>query len=252
MSHLEEQSFEESSSDESSSLESIKDLDEEESEPNVDVDVDVDIDDDDEGERECKCKGECKCVDEDEDEPMIGGADDEHSDFDEEDDDDEKEDIQKIKKNNESQKPTMLYDDNEDDDDDDDDDEEDESYLKKFDKDMRKNYLVDFHPEVLVNNYSEIQTLSQVVRNENGIIVDDFHRTIPFLTKYEKTRIIGQRAKQINSGSKPYVKINSNVIDGYLIAQTELADKKLPFIIRRPLPNGGSEFWKIEDLQIIH
>jgi DNA-directed RNA polymerase subunit K/omega len=40
-------------------------------------------------------------------------------------------------------------------------------------------------------------------------------------------------------------------MDGYVIAQKELEDKKIPFIIRRPLPNGGSEFWRLNDLQII-
>lgn len=132
--------------------------------------------------------------------------------------------------------------------------DDDEDYLQKFDKEIRKNYLVDFHPESLINNYSEIQALTQIVRdNKTGIIVDDLHKTIPFLTKYEKTRILGQRAKQINSGAKPYIQLGADehIIDGYLIAQTELKLKRLPFIIRRPLPNGGSEYWKLSDLQLI-
>ena len=47
-----------------------------------------------------------------------------------------------------------------------------------------------------------------------------------------KTRILGQRAKQLNSGNKPFVSVPKNVMDGYLIAQEELMQKKLPFIIR--------------------
>jgi DNA-directed RNA polymerase I, II, and III subunit RPABC2 len=138
----------------------------------------------------------------------------------------------------------------------DDETDDDEDYLKKFDKEIRKNYLIDFHPEALINNYSEIQSLTQIIRdNRTGIIVDDLHKTIPFLTKYEKTRILGQRAKQINSGAKPYINIDNDeqqpIIDGYLIAQKELELKRLPFIIRRPLPNGGSEYWKLSDLQLI-
>ena len=132
--------------------------------------------------------------------------------------------------------------------------EEAEGYLKKFDKELRKNYLVDFHPEILSHNNIEIQTLSEVIRDpKSGIIIDDLHKTIPFMTKYEKTRILGIRAKQIDSGSKPFIR-NSNptLIDGYAIAQKELENKLIPFIIRRPLPNGGSEFWKIKDLQMIH
>ena len=91
----------------------------------------------------------------------------------------------------------------------------------------------------------------RVQRNKDNIIVDDLHKTIPMLTKYEKTRILGQRAKQINDGATPFVKIPENVIDGYLIAIRELEEKKIPFIIRRPLPNRGSEYWMVEDLEIV-
>jgi DNA-directed RNA polymerase subunit K/omega len=132
-----------------------------------------------------------------------------------------------------------------------DDDDDDESKLKKFDKDLREDYLVNFHPESLIQNYDEIYNLARVVRDANGVIVDSLHRTLPMMTKYEKTRILGQRAKQINDGATPFVKIPENVIDGYLIAIKELEEKKIPFIIRRPLPNRGSEYWMVEDLEIV-
>jgi DNA-directed RNA polymerase I, II, and III subunit RPABC2 len=77
------------------------------------------------------------------------------------------------------------------------------------------------------------------------------HRTVPFLTKYERTRIIGQRAKQINSGSKPFVNVPQHIIDGYIIAELELKQKKIPFIIKRPIPGGGSEYWNVKDLELI-
>ena len=132
-----------------------------------------------------------------------------------------------------------------------DDDDDDESKLKKFDKDLREDYLIKFHPESLIQNYDEIYNLARVVRDANGVIVDSLHRTLPMLTKYEKTRILGQRAKQINDGATPFVKVPEGVIDGYLIAIKELEEKKIPFIIRRPLPNRGSEYWMVEDLEIV-
>ena len=46
-------------------------------------------------------------------------------------------------------------------------------------------------------------------------------------------------------------KMDNNVIDGYLIALKELEEKKIPFIIRRPIPNGGSEYWKLSELENI-
>jgi DNA-directed RNA polymerase I, II, and III subunit RPABC2 len=132
-----------------------------------------------------------------------------------------------------------------------DEDDDDDSKLKKFDKELREDYLVNFHPESLIQNYDEIYNLARVVRDANGVVVDNLHNTLPMMTKYEKTRIWGQRAKQINDGATPFVKVPEGVIDGYLIALKELEEKKIPFIIRRPLPNRGSEYWMVEDLEII-
>jgi DNA-directed RNA polymerase I, II, and III subunit RPABC2 len=141
------------------------------------------------------------------------------------------------------------YDDN--DDDENDDDEDDENHLQKFDNELKKNYIASFHPESLSYNNEETESMSHVTRNDAGIIIDPFHKTLPFLTKYEKTRILGIRTKQLNEGAKPYVDVNPTIIDGYIIAQLELEHKKLPFIIRRPIPNGSSELWRLQDLEII-
>jgi DNA-directed RNA polymerase I, II, and III subunit RPABC2 len=136
-------------------------------------------------------------------------------------------------------------------DDDEDDDDDGEEYLQKFDRTVNDNYIVNFHPESVSHNYNEILSMTNVVRNDDGIIIDKLHKTIPYLTKYERARILGQRAKQINSGAYPFVKVPENVIDGYIIAEMELKQKRIPFIIRRPLPNGGSEYWKVQDLEDI-
>ena len=133
----------------------------------------------------------------------------------------------------------------------DDDDIDDEGYLQKFDKGINDNYLLRFHPECKTHNYDEILALTKVVYNSDNIIVDPLHRTIPILTKYERTRVLGQRAKQINDGAKPFIRVPENIIDGYLIAEMELAQKRIPFIIRRPLPSGGSEYWSLSDLELI-
>jgi DNA-directed RNA polymerase subunit K/omega len=135
-----------------------------------------------------------------------------------------------------------------------DEDETDETsgtYLQKFNEEIKRNYILDFHPECVIHNYDEVRAFTNVIRDKAGNVVDDLHKTIPYLTKYERTRVIGQRAKQINSGSQTFVKIPETVIDGYLIAEAELLQKKLPFIIRRPTPSGGSEYWNLKDLEII-
>jgi DNA-directed RNA polymerase subunit K/omega len=154
---------------------------------------------------------------------------------------------QKTKGINKSKKPQLIIQDDEDEDE----DEYDENYLQKFDNEIIKNYVNEFHPECLNHNYEEIQKLAIVTKNSNGIIIDPLHRTIPYLTKYERARILGQRAKQIETGAKPLVNVPENIVDSYIIAELELREKRIPFIIRRPIPGGACEYWNLKDLEVI-
>jgi DNA-directed RNA polymerase I, II, and III subunit RPABC2 len=203
---------------------------------------------------------------EDDDDEQIGGVADngdesEPDDSEQDEDDDEDEDIEldeegepivkeSVKKTSKVVKPKkasqLIVED-----DDEEEDDYDDNYLQKFDNDIIKNYVNEFHPECLNHNYDEISKLSVVVRNSDNIIVDPFHRTIPYLTKYEKARILGQRAKQIETGARPLVKIPENIVDSYIIAELELREKKIPFIIRRPIPGGACEYWNLRDLEVI-
>ena len=131
-------------------------------------------------------------------------------------------------------------------------DEDNDDFLQKFDKGLDNNFLQYYHPEMNISNYMEIDKLSTVIRDDNNNIIDDNHKTIPILSKYEKTKIIGIRAKQINNGNPPYITVPDNIIDGNIIAIMELQEKKLPFIIRRPLPDRSFEYWKIKDLEIFY
>jgi DNA-directed RNA polymerase I, II, and III subunit RPABC2 len=127
----------------------------------------------------------------------------------------------------------------------------DENYLQKFTNELKGKIIEDHHPELHQHNYEEIATLSRIVRDKDGIIVDPFHKTLPFMTKYEITKVIGSRAMQISAGGKPFIPLEENMIDSYLIALEELKQKKIPFIIKRPIPGGGSEYWNVKDLEII-
>ncbi len=129
------------------------------------------------------------------------------------------------------------------------DEDEDEDEFKKLEQDDKMEILLDYHPEIKQISYKELETLTNVSKNDEGIICDPLHTTIPFLTRYEKARILGLRAKQINDGSEPLVTVTQDMIDGLTIAKIEFKQQKLPFIIRRPMPNGGSEYWKVNDLQ---
>ena len=130
-------------------------------------------------------------------------------------------------------------------------DDNDEEELQKIEREINRDFLLEYHPELKHINYKELLTLSQVVRNKKGNIIDPLHTTLPFLTRYEKAKILGLRAKQVNNGADPLIDLPRSIIDGHTIALMELKEKKIPFIIKRPLPNGGNEYWKVSDLQIL-
>jgi DNA-directed RNA polymerase I, II, and III subunit RPABC2 len=135
--------------------------------------------------------------------------------------------------------------------DDEEEEEEDEDYLQKLDDHYREKVIENHHPELKTLNYEEIEMLATVIRDKDNIIIDPLHKTIPILSRYEKARILGERAKQLNMGAKPMIEIEETMIDGYLVALKELEKKAIPFIIQRPLPNGGSEYWRLSDLEIL-
>ena len=132
-----------------------------------------------------------------------------------------------------------------------DEEDDDEDYLQKIDDDLHNHFLQSFHPELLQHNYEEVAALTKVTRNKEGVIIDPLHRTLPFITRYERAKILGERASQLEAGAKPMIKVEPNVLDGYLIALKEFEEKKIPFIVKRPLPNGSCEYWKLQDLEII-
>ena len=73
--------------------------------------------------------------------------------------------------------------------------------------------------------------------------------TDPCLTKYERTKVLAERTQQIDNGSIIYIPLNDKLTAAYPIALEEFNQKKLPFIICRPLPNSkGFEYWKLNDL----
>ena len=74
--------------------------------------------------------------------------------------------------------------------------------------------------------------------------------TMPYMTKFEKAKLLGVRAEMIASGDKPLVEIKGKVNNAYEIAIMELKQKKIPLIIRRTLPNGKIEDWRVEELII--
>ena len=72
--------------------------------------------------------------------------------------------------------------------------------------------------------------------------------TKPFLTKFEKAKVLGTRSEMIANGAIALVNVPSHVNNTYDIAKMEFEQKKIPLIIRRHLPNGNIELWRLTDL----
>lgn len=74
------------------------------------------------------------------------------------------------------------------------------------------------------------------------------NKTMAKITKYEKALLIGKRAKQIEEGAIPNVKVlpGQSVIQ---IAEEELRQRKIPFIIKRPIGNTY-EYWRPVDMEV--
>ena len=133
-----------------------------------------------------------------------------------------------------------------------DDEELEEDMFRKFDDERRDNYLKIVHPEENYKSSDEINKLTHINYDNKGFIKDPLHKTYPILSKYEYTRVIGLRISQLSTGSQPFIEIkNFKILDNHIIAEKELEEKKLPFIILRPMPDGSCEYWKLKDLEII-
>ena len=70
------------------------------------------------------------------------------------------------------------------------------------------------------------------------------------LTKYERTKIICARSQQIENGSKIMLNYEGDInkLLSIQIAELELQNKVIPILVKRYLPNGDYEIWKVSEL----
>ncbi|KZF25068.1 RNA polymerase Rpb6 [Xylona heveae TC161] len=78
-------------------------------------------------------------------------------------------------------------------------------------------------------------------------IPDDQRTTTPYMTKYERARVLGTRALQISMNAPVLVDLEGET-DPLQIAIKELREKKIPLVVRRYLPDGWYEDWTCEEL----
>lgn len=76
----------------------------------------------------------------------------------------------------------------------------------------------------------------------------------PYFTKYEYTTLLACRAQQLSDGAIPLLPLSEfNTNDPRLvwkIAEREILERKLPYLIRRRLPGGETEFWSVSELDL--
>jgi DNA-directed RNA polymerase subunit K/omega len=113
--------------------------------------------------------------------------------------------------------------------------------------------LYKHHPESILDYKETVLQklpLTSVLPGSESVL-DQNHKSPPFLTQYEKTRVLGFRANQLAQGAPPFINVPPHILQTLDIARMELAEKKLPFIIKRPMPDGTFEYWRLRDLLIL-
>ncbi len=116
------------------------------------------------------------------------------------------------------------------------------------DKVEKDEYVRSHHPTVWLENEETVRELCVVHRDAAGRICDKHHTTDPWLTKYERTRVLGIRVAQLQQDCPSALPPSQTVsLDLQQIAELELSRGLLPFIIGRPI-HGGMEFWRLADL----
>jgi DNA-directed RNA polymerase I, II, and III subunit RPABC2 len=133
--------------------------------------------------------------------------------------------------------------------------EADEEAIGEPKRDLARQ-LVKLHPEVRVDTVESVamktmlKSIPPNFKNADGQL-DGTHRSPPFLLQYERTRILGFRTNQLSQGARPYIAVPPHITDLRDIAKMELEARRLPFIVKRPMPDGSFEMWRLSDLLIL-
>jgi DNA-directed RNA polymerase subunit K/omega len=92
---------------------------------------------------------------------------------------------------------------------------------------------------------NKIEIVDDILNASKGLRKNRITR--PILTKFEISRIVGYRAQQLNARCPALIN-TKNMSSTLEIAKKELFLGKNPNIIRRYLPNGTFEEWKVNEL----
>lgn len=102
------------------------------------------------------------------------------------------------------------------------------------------------------------------MQKTKAVQFDDYNKVVanldkekiskPLMTKYEFNQIISLRTNQIALGSPIFLESSTIIIKSNMelrkIAITELQEGRLPYIIKRQLPNNKYECYRIKDMDL--
>lgn len=126
------------------------------------------------------------------------------------------------------------------------DDDGSQNFDESFNDEFNENDVEEEKEEEEQHDVELVDTGEQKIKE--NIIQAKERITTRFLTKYEKARIIGARALQISKNAPIMVETRPGEWDPLKIAERELLERKIPFIIRRYLPDNSYEDWRVDEL----
>jgi hypothetical protein len=103
----------------------------------------------------------------------------------------------------------------------------------------------------------EEEDLLQIFQTESKgkLIKKENRRCFPFLTTFERVKVLGQRVDELNEGEDAKINLDdplefsgdrTEVID---IAKAELLLKRLTYSLKKVHPNGDYEIWQLNELK---
>ncbi|SGZ27597.1 BQ5605_C026g10137 [Microbotryum silenes-dioicae] len=122
---------------------------------------------------------------------------------------------------------------------------EDEDFDQNYDADYNLNESTDFAALESENGVVESGQLPPGLKRP--LKPNQERVTTPYMTKYEKARVLGTRALQISMNAPVLVPLQGES-DPLMIAMKELAANKIPLVVRRFLPDGSYEDWLCSEL----
>jgi DNA-directed RNA polymerase I, II, and III subunit RPABC2 len=116
---------------------------------------------------------------------------------------------------------------------------------------QKTQMLLENHPEISPDYEDTVLEKLVITGAYPPTKMNNHHSSSPFLTLYERTKILCLRASQLAHGSPPFIDVPEYLTDVYEIAKAELEAKRIPLILKRQMPDGNYEYWRLADLMLL-